>query len=142
MIWTWSTPDKYPNKRMGNYVRNSGTDRFVFREGKVITKEIIAPKIVFECSEKYLYDVLPNSGQLIVVLKKVVEIMEELCKHDIQVFNANVYVGKKKIPNYFLIRIVIEFQHAVQFLLTIYGVWFSFFSFSDERIEDFLYFYV
>jgi hypothetical protein len=34
MIWIWSIPDNYPNKRIGEYVEGFGTDRFVFREGK------------------------------------------------------------------------------------------------------------
>ncbi|MGG1674167.1 imm11 family protein [Neobacillus sp. NRS-1170] len=106
MFWIWAIPDKYPNKRIGEYIKGSSTDRFVFRQGKVISEAVISPKIVFECSEKYLSDVLPNSGQLIVVSTKVLDILQDVCPQDIQVFDANVFVGEKKIPNYYLINIV------------------------------------
>ncbi|MCM3667232.1 hypothetical protein M3204_22810 [Mesobacillus subterraneus] len=106
MIWIWAIPNTYPNKRIGEYIQDSGTDRFVFRQGKVISEDVIYPKIVFEYSEKYLSDVLPNNGQLIIVSKKVLEIMEDVCPQDIQVFDANVFVGEKRISNYYLINIV------------------------------------
>lgn len=87
-------------------MNSSGTDRFIFREGRELTEQIVPPKIVFECLEKYLNDVLPNSGLLLIVSKKIVDILEGICPQDIQVFEANVYIGEKKIPNYFLLNIV------------------------------------
>ncbi|WP_046229087.1 imm11 family protein [Paenibacillus algorifonticola] len=112
MIWIWSIPENWANKRIGEYVENSGADRFIFREARKITEDIIVPKVIFECAEKYLYDVLPNSGSLIIVSENVVEIMEKICPNDIEIFDANVYVGDKKILNYFLINIL----HAVDIL--------------------------
>ncbi|WP_088043313.1 imm11 family protein [Bacillus sp. EAC] len=106
MIWIWSIPDKYTNKSIGEYINGSGTDRFVFREGKVIKVKVISPKIVFRCSEENLSDILPNSGQLIVVSNRVLEILREVCSQDIQVFDANVFIGEKRISNYYLINIV------------------------------------
>ncbi|GGO00195.1 imm11 family protein [Saccharibacillus kuerlensis] len=106
MLWIWSVPEKFPNKKMGEYVKGSGTDRFVFREGRELTEQVIPPKIVFECLEKHLNDVLPNSGLLLIVSKKVIEILEGICPQDIQVFKANVYVGEKRIPHYYLLNIV------------------------------------
>ncbi|MEK4364028.1 DUF1629 domain-containing protein [Paenibacillus sp. FSL M8-0212] len=106
MLWIWSVPEKFPNKRIGEYVKGSGTDRFVFREGRELTGQIVSPKIVFECLEESLTDVLPNSGLLLIVSKKVVEILQEICPEDIQIFEANVYIGEKKIPDYYLLNIV------------------------------------
>jgi len=110
MIWIWSIPDNYPNNRIGEYIDGSGTDRFVFREGKIIHQEVISPKIVFECAEKHLSDVLPNSGQLIVVSQRVLEILNEVCLQDIQVFNAKVINRGKRIQNYYLINVVNSVQ--------------------------------
>lgn len=106
MLWVWSIPEDFPNKRIGEYVKGSGTDRFVFREGRGLTEQIVPPKIVFECSEKDLNDVLPNSGLLLIVSKKVIDILTGICPQDIQVFEANVYIGEKKISNYYLLNIV------------------------------------
>jgi hypothetical protein len=106
LLWIWSVPENFPNKRIGEYVKDSGTDRFIFREGRELTEQIVPPKIMFECSEKYLNDVLPNSGQLLIVSKKILDILEEICPQDIQVFEANVYIGEKKIPNYYLLNVV------------------------------------
>ncbi|WP_405170647.1 DUF1629 domain-containing protein [Paenibacillus sp. FSL H8-0280] len=106
MLWIWSVPENFPNKRIGEYVKGSGTDRFVFREGRELTGQIVSPKIVFECLEESLTDVLPNSGLLLIVSKKVVEILQEICPEDIQIFEANVYIGEKKIPDYYLLNIV------------------------------------
>lgn len=106
MLWIWSVPEDFPNKRIGEYVKGSGTDRFMFREGRELTEQIVPPKIVFECLEKHLNDVLPNSGLLLIVSKKIVEILAEICPQDIQVFEANVYIGENKIPNYYLLNIV------------------------------------
>jgi hypothetical protein len=55
---------------------------------------------------KILVRCLPNSGQLIIVSKKVLDIMQDVCPKDIQVFDANVFVGEKSIPEYYLINIV------------------------------------
>ncbi|WP_427052420.1 hypothetical protein [Paenibacillus sp. TC-CSREp1] len=41
---------------MGEYIKGSGTDRFVFREVKKLTEPIVAPKVEF----KTLSDVLQN----------------------------------------------------------------------------------
>lgn len=106
MLWIWSVPENFPNKRIGEYVKGCGTDRFIFREGRKLTEQIVSPKIVFECSEEHLNDVLPNSGLLLIVSKKIVDILEQICPHDIQVFEANVYIGEKKIPNFYLLNIV------------------------------------
>lgn len=34
------------------------------------------------------------------------EILQEICPEDIQIFEANVYIGEKKIPDYYLLNIV------------------------------------
>jgi len=70
LLRIWSVPEDFPNKRIGEYVKGSGTDRFIFREGRELTEQIVPPKIVFECLEKHLNDVLPNSGLLLIVSKK------------------------------------------------------------------------
>ena len=106
MLWIWSVPEDFQNKRIGEYVIDSGTDRFIFREGRELTEQIVSPKIVFECLEKHLNDVLPNSGLLLIVSKKIVDILAKICPHDIQVFEANVYVGEKKIPDYYHLNII------------------------------------
>ncbi|MFJ2047232.1 imm11 family protein [Paenibacillus taichungensis] len=62
--------------------------------------------MVFECLEESLTDVLPNSGLLLIVSKKVVGILQKICPEDIQIFEANVYIGEKKIPDYYLLNIV------------------------------------
>jgi hypothetical protein len=105
MIWIWSIPDNYPNKRIGEYVEGSGTDRFVFREGKLIHDKVVPPKIIFDCAEKHLINILPNSAQLITVSKRLLKILNDVCLKDIQVFNANVFVGGKRITNYYLINL-------------------------------------
>lgn len=70
LLRIWSVPEDFPNKRIGEYVKGSGTDRFIFREGRELTEQIVSPEIVFECLEKHLNDVLPNSGLLLIVSKK------------------------------------------------------------------------
>lgn len=106
ILWIWSIPDHYSNKKTGEYIQGSGTDRFVFREGRRLEDSIVSPKVVFECSKKHLKDVLPNSGFLLLVSKKVVGILEELCPNDIQVFEAEVYAEDQKIPGYYLLNLV------------------------------------
>nr|WP_154985931.1 DUF1629 domain-containing protein [Paenibacillus xylanexedens] len=106
MLWIWSVPENFPNKKIGEYIKGSGTDRFVFREGRELTEQIDPPKIAFECSEESLNDVLPNSGSLLIVSKKVIEILQRMCSKDIQIFEANVYIGEKKIPEYYLLNII------------------------------------
>lgn len=107
MIWIWSIPDNWPNKRIGEYIKDSGTDRFVFRETKLLDiNEIICPKVIFECDEKYLKGVLPNNASLLIVSSKVLEIVNSICPHDFQTLEANVYIMDKKIEGYFMLNIL------------------------------------
>ncbi|MCG1021467.1 imm11 family protein [Sutcliffiella horikoshii] len=107
VFWIWSVPEDYPNNRIGEYIEGSGTDRFLFREGKKLLKEeVVSPKIIFECDEKYLYDVLPNNGFLLIVSEKVIEILNENCPDDIQIFEASVYAKNGRVPNYFLLNVL------------------------------------
>lgn len=107
MIWMWNIPNTWPDKRIGTVNEETGTDRFEFLNGNVLDKnEIVSPDIVFECQEKFLYDVLPNSGSLLIISERLLNIMKNLCEDDFQVFKANVFVKNKKIDGYYLINIV------------------------------------
>ncbi|WP_291581513.1 imm11 family protein [Clostridium sp. UBA6640] len=107
MIWIWSIPDEWPNKRIGIALKNTGTDRFEFLEGKILDENTtVCPNVVFDCEEKFLSDVLPNSGSLLIVSRRVLNIIENLCKCDYQVFEANIFVGKNKVNGYYLLNIL------------------------------------
>lgn len=111
MIWIWNNPKSLPGKRMGEYVKNSGTDRFEFRKvAKMDINSVLPPKVVFECEEKHITDILPNSGFLIIVSAKVLNILNEMCPNDFQAFEANVFVRDKKINNYYLINVLYEVE--------------------------------
>ena len=107
MIWIWRTPNKWANKRIGTVVKNTGTDRFEFLKGKTLDeKTTVCPNVVFDCEEEFLSDVLPNNGALLIVSRRVLDIMNNLCKCDYQVFEANVFVGKNKVNGYYLLNIL------------------------------------
>ena len=107
MIWIWRIPNKWPNKRIGIVLKNTGTDRFEFLEGKILDENTtVCPNVVFDCEEKFLSDVLPNNGALLIVSRRVLNIIENLCKCDYQVFEANVFVGKNKVNGYYLLNIL------------------------------------
>lgn len=50
MIWIWAI--KHPNNRIGEYIKGSGTNKFVFKQGKGISKNVISLTIVFEYADK------------------------------------------------------------------------------------------
>lgn len=107
MIWIWRIPNEWSNKRIGTVLKNTGTDRFEFLKGKTLDENsTVCPNIVFDCKEEFLFDVLPNNGALLIVSKRVLDIMEDLCKCDYQVFEANVFVGKNKVNGYYLLNIL------------------------------------
>lgn len=107
MIWLWRIPNNWPNKRIGTIIEGSGTDRFEFGKcNRLKGKNVICPQIIFECEEKYLYDVLPNDGRLIIVSQKVLDILDDFCNGDFEKFDANIYVKNKKINGYYLINIL------------------------------------
>jgi hypothetical protein len=55
VYWIRSVPEDYPNNIIGEYIEGSGTDRFLFREGKKLLKEeVVPPKIIFECEEIFI----------------------------------------------------------------------------------------
>ncbi len=106
MLWLWAIPNTYPNKRIGTIVKNSGTDRFEFLKGTIMDDSIVeSPRINFKCDEKYLLDVLPSNGGLLIVSEKVLQILKKLCPEDIQEFKANVFAKEKFIDGYFLLNI-------------------------------------
>ncbi len=109
MIWIWRVPEKWADKRIGNCVKNTGTDRFEFQKAIILNEEnTTCPNIIFECEEKYLFDVLPNSGSLLVVSRKVLDILKCFCPEDFQVFEANVYAKDKKITGYYLLNLLVS----------------------------------
>ena len=119
LIYNWTyvlkeykTKYKLPNiwdKRIGNCVKNTGTDRFEFQKAILLNDEnTTCPNIIFECEEKYLFDVLPNSGSLLVVSRKVLDILKRFCPEDFQVFEANVYAKDKKINGYYLLNLLVS----------------------------------
>jgi hypothetical protein len=107
MIWLWRNPKTLSQNRMGKYIQDSGTDRFEFRKCVILDPDsVLAPKVVFSCDEKYLLDVLPNSGALLIVSRKVLGILSDICPNDYQVFDANVFVGDKSIEGYSILNIL------------------------------------
>ncbi len=92
-------------------IKNTGTDRFEFQKAILLdAASTKCPDIVFECDKKYLSDVLPNSGSMLVVSRKVIDILESFCSKDFQVFEANVYVKEKKISGYYLLNLTSSLQ--------------------------------
>lgn len=111
MIWIWDEPKTLPEKRVGEYLKDTGTDRFEFRKAiKLDPNQVIVPKVIFRCNEKYLYDILPNSAFLIIVSGKVLNILRNICPEDFQVFEANVFVDEKRVENYYLINVLNEVE--------------------------------
>lgn len=107
MIWIWHIPDEWPNKRIGKCVENTGTDRFAFMNASYLNPhEVVCPDVVFECQEKFLFEVLPNSGFLLITSDKVIDILNAICPNDFQTFEANIYANDKKIEGYKLINIL------------------------------------
>lgn len=107
MIWIWRNPKTLSQNKMGEYIQDSGTDRFEFRKSIILDpNSVLVPKVVFSCNEKYLLDVLPNSGALLIVSKKALGILSDICPNDYQVFDANVFVGDKSIEGYSLLNIL------------------------------------
>jgi hypothetical protein len=106
MIWLWRNPNTLAQTRMGEYIKDSGTDAYDLIDGIVIEpSKVDAPKVVFRCDEKYLTDVLPNSVSLLIVSEKVLAILKEMCPVDFQSFDANIYVKEKKIDGYYLLNV-------------------------------------
>lgn len=107
MIWLWGIPNSYPDKRIGVYIKNSGTDRFEFLKGVTLDdKNIVPPRINFSCDERHLVDVIPSSGNLIIISEKVLNLLNDMCPNDIQPFKANIFVNDKQIEGYYLLNII------------------------------------
>jgi hypothetical protein len=107
MIWLWRNPRNITQKRLGQYVKDSGTDRFEFLEAKKLPIDgTVAPKVQFECDKKFATDILPNGSGLIIVSQKVLRVMQEICRDDFQHINANVFFKNEQLDDYFLINIL------------------------------------
>jgi hypothetical protein len=107
MIWIWRIPNKWSDNRIGRVLKNTGTDRFEFLKGKTLDENTTScSKVVFDCEEEFFSDVLPNNGALLIVSRRVLDIMDNLCKYDYQVFEANVFVAKNKVNGYYLLNIL------------------------------------
>jgi len=108
MIYMWEIPE-CPNKHIAAYNEAISTDRFIFMQGKPVTKEEITKPLIFELkitqAEIMKYDAIPNNSSSPLVNQKIVNILQELAPEDVQFFDAEIRCKDGDLKDYKLLNI-------------------------------------
>jgi len=92
MVYLWRVPDDYPQSLIGEYQRESGPDRFLFKKGERLSSQVGAPVIRFQGTLDKLreFDCLANNALVPLVNAKCGALLSELAPSDVELITAKV----------------------------------------------------
>jgi len=108
MNYLWEIPDEYPEKFLGEYLREESPEEFLFRQGKHISPEFGSPSFKFKGASRVLstYDVLSNSTAIPLVSERLGHALAELAKADVQLIPANIKTHDGLLSGYNLVNVL------------------------------------
>jgi hypothetical protein len=106
MTYLWRIPDSYPESLIGEYVRISSPDRFLFRQGQAVPDELGVPVVKFAAPLAKLlpYSCLPNSGMIPLINAELRDLLSRVATADIQLIKAKVYAQDGESDNFFILN--------------------------------------
>jgi hypothetical protein len=109
MIYSWKTPERYPNRLIAAYNEEISMDRFIFRRGTQLKSEQIDKPIIFDLRVKQTdiikYDCIPNNSSSPLVNQKVVGLLLRLTHDDVQFFDTEVRCKDGILTEYKLLNV-------------------------------------
>ena len=107
MVYLWKIPEDYPDKLIGEYVKDDSPDRFVFHSGGVVT-ELGKPSIEFDADpcELRKYADLANSAMVPLINDALADFLLREAKADIQLIDVSMTARGKPVEGYRLLNIV------------------------------------
>lgn len=109
-IYLWEIPENYPEKLIGRYERERSPDRFLFREGQVLSIAQVKPDpiIKFEVSMAQLepYDCLDNTSSIPLVNQRLADLLINLAGDDIQLFDVKIECTDGELERYKILNVI------------------------------------
>lgn len=101
-------PNDFPQEMIGEYLKDSSPDRFIYRRATRVPDDGGTPRFLFSATIKALmcFDVLPNSAMVPLVSKRVAKILEEICRMDYELVPAEIKTKNGNIEDYYLLNIL------------------------------------
>ena len=101
-------PDDFPIAMIGEYLKDSSPDRFIYRRATSVADNGGVPRFSFSATIKALmrFDVLPNNTMIPLVSKRVARILDEICSTDYELIPAEVNACNGKLEDYCLLNIL------------------------------------
>jgi hypothetical protein len=103
----WSIPDSYPESLIGEYVRLSSPDRFLFRQGLRLSEDVGLPVVRFAASLNTLlqYACLPNNAMVPLIRNDFGARLSEIAAADVQLINTKVQTQDGESDDFFILNV-------------------------------------
>lgn len=109
MIYLFESPKNYKVSEEARYDHKESFDRFVFRDGKVISKEKIDKPLLFNLhmtkDDAENFDQIINDSSCLLVNKKLMVLLERHVPGQLQFFNAEIRCLDGVLKGYRLVNI-------------------------------------
>lgn len=107
LTYLWTIQHDYPEELIGEYDRNVGPDRFLFRQGKPLECDK-RPTFRFRATRERLeeYDDLANNAMIPLVNGRVASILRAVCPNDCQLVNARVVTVSGELAGYAIVNVL------------------------------------
>jgi len=106
MYWKWIVPRDRKRKVVGYYDKANALRVKDFFKGEVIDTLNKSINIIYYCNPKILGDILPNEFGLVIVSKKLLNILLKICKNDIQPIKANIFIKDIIVAEYYALNLL------------------------------------
>ena len=108
MVYLWTIPDDYPERLIGEYDRQQGPDRFLFKQGRRLGKEAGSPSFRFRIKSNELnqLDDLANNAMVPLVSDRFAALLLRICPNDLELVDSTVVVDGSSLQNYRIVNAV------------------------------------
>lgn len=114
MIYLIKNPIDYKFKQEAKYDYDASVDRFLFHEGKYVTKSQIDKPIIFNMKlsvkEASAFDNIINTSSCLLANQKIIDILKKEAPDEVQFFDAEIKCKDGIITNYKLVNITQEVE--------------------------------
>ena len=109
MIYLWKNPERYSEKYVAEYFQDEIVDRYIFEDGKKLTKEDINGEVIFKCNNKLeqicKFDEIINVCPFPIVNTKIIGILNEIAPSHVQFFDVRIECLDGLLTNYKILNV-------------------------------------
>lgn len=112
-MYYWSIPSFHPNRLMGDYIRETSPDRFLFLRGEMQERLSSITELTIEAKKPvvYGYSILPNNSGSPIVSRDILSFMSNFCSDDFQAFPCTIEARDGLIKDeYYLINVTAKVE--------------------------------